>query len=183
MGKRLVEARCAQGSPGGAETFGMDPGGNKLITVRTMTWTRERVAYLVVGLGVGALLDGFILHQVLQWHHLWSQKTTVSTVRGLEQNTLADGVFHMGFLVVLLIGIGLLIGRRIEARPLAALVLIGWGCFHVIDQFVFHLTLKAHHIREGVENPEVYDWTFFAIGLVLIAIGTLVLRSADAKSP
>jgi uncharacterized membrane protein len=53
-------------------------------------------------------------------------KTTVSTVRGLEQNTLADGIFHMGFLVVLLIGIGLLIGRRIEARPLAALVLIGW---------------------------------------------------------
>ncbi|HZJ50435.1 MAG TPA: DUF2243 domain-containing protein [Actinomycetota bacterium] len=56
------------------------------------------------------------------------------------------------------------------------------GCFQVIDQFVFHLTLRAHHIRDGVENPELYDWTFFAIGLVLIAIGTLVLRSADAKS-
>jgi uncharacterized membrane protein len=55
------------------------------------------------------------------------------------------------------------------------------GCFHVIDQFVFHLGLRAHHIREGVENPEVYDWTFFAIGLMLIAIGTC-LRSADAKS-
>ena len=143
----------------------------------------ERVGYLVVGLGVGALLDGFILHQLLQWHHLWSQKTTVSTVRGLELNTVAEGIFHISFLVVLFIGIGLLIGRRIEARPLAALVLIGWGCFHVIDQFVFHLGLRAHHIREGVENPEFYDWTFFAIGLVLIAIGSLVLRSADAKSP
>jgi uncharacterized membrane protein len=170
-------------SPRGANALEWIEVDNQLITVRIMTWTRERVGYLVVGLGVGALLDGFILHQLLQWHHLWSQKTPVSTVRGLEQNTLADGIFHISFLVVLLIGIGLLTGRHIEARPLAALVLIGWGCFHVIDHFVFHLALRAHHIREGVENPEVYDWTFFSIGLVLIAIGILVLRSADAKSP
>jgi len=46
----------------------------------------------------------------------------------------------------------------------------------------FHLALRAHHIREGVENPEAHDWTFFAIGLVLIATGNLVLRSAGAKS-
>ena len=30
---------------------------------------RSRLGYFVVGLGVGALLDGFVLHQLLQWHH------------------------------------------------------------------------------------------------------------------
>ena len=68
----------------------------------------------------------------------------------------------MAFLVVLLIGFALLIGQRIEMRPLAGLLLVGWGVFQVLDQIVFHLMLKAHHIREDVSNPEVYDWSFFA---------------------
>jgi uncharacterized membrane protein len=141
-----------------------------------MRWTRETVSYLVIGLGVGALLDGFILHEVLQWHHLWSRKVPITTVSGLERNTLADGIFHLGFLVVLVIGIALLSGRRLEGRPFAGFLLIGWGVFHVLDQLVFHLILKAHHIRENVPNPEIYDWTFFAIGLGLVALGTLVIR-------
>jgi uncharacterized membrane protein len=144
---------------------------------------RETVGYFVVGLSVGALLDGFVLHEVLQWHHLWSRKTPITTVSGLEKNTLADGIFHLVFLVVLLLGIGLLFGRRIEGRPFAGLLLIGWGVFHVLDQVVFHLVLKAHHIREGVANPEVYDWTFFAIGLVLIALGMLVCRRPYSGQP
>jgi uncharacterized membrane protein len=138
--------------------------------------TRDKAGYFVVGLAVGALLDGVVLHQLLQWHHLWSSKITSKTVPGLEENTLADGIFHLGFLAVLIIGIALLIGQRVEARPLGALLLIGWGAFHVFDQIVFHLILKAHHIRQDVSNPELYDWSFFAIGLVLISLGYVVLR-------
>ena len=141
-----------------------------------MTLKRDRLAYFVVRLGVGALLDGFVLHQLLQWHHLWSRKTPATTVSGLEENTLADGIFHTAFLIVLLAGLGLLIGQRVEARSLSALLLIGWGVFHVLDQIVFHLILKAHHIRENVPNPEVYDWGFFAIGLILMALGAFILR-------
>jgi uncharacterized membrane protein len=142
--------------------------------------TRERLGYLVTGLGVGALLDGFILHQVLQWHHLWSAKTPDTTVSGLEENTLADGIFHVAFLVVLLVGLLLLVGRQIEVRPLAGHGLIGWGVFNVIDQFVFHLLLEAHHIRM-VENYRVYDWSFFALGLVLIAAGFLIVRGSAGR--
>jgi uncharacterized membrane protein len=137
--------------------------------------TRERIGYLTIGLGVGALLDGFILHQLLQWHHLWSRKRTDKTVPGLEENTFADGIFHMTFLIILLVGIGLIVGRRVETRRLVGLLLVGWGLFHIIDQFVFHLALKAHHIRMDVDNPEVYDWAFTGIGVVLIVAGWLVL--------
>lgn len=142
-----------------------------------MRWTRERIGYLTIGLGVGALLDGFTLHQLLQWHHLWSRRTTDKTVPGLEENTLADGIFHMTFLVVLLVGIGLIVARRVETRPLVGLLLVGWGLFHVTDQFVFHLALKAHHIRMDVDNPEVHDWAFTGLGVVLILAGWLVLRA------
>ncbi len=145
-----------------------------------MDWTRERSGYLVTGLGVGALVDGFVLHQVLQWHHLWSAKTPDTTVAGLEENTLADGIFHVAFLVVLVVGLLLLVGERTELRPLIGYGLIGWGVFNVIDQFVFHLLLEAHHIRM-VENYQVYDWAFFALGLVLIAAGFLLVRGASGR--
>lgn len=140
---------------------------------------RARWGYLIVGLAFGALIDGVLLHQVLQWHHLWSSKTTDETVAGLEDNTLADGIFHLFFLLVFLVGLALLVGRRLQARPFTGLALVGWGTFQVIDQLLFHLALGAHHIREGVSDPEVYDWTFFGIGLILIAAGALVLRRAE----
>jgi uncharacterized membrane protein len=141
-----------------------------------MRWTRERVGYLTFGVGTGALADGIVLHQVLQWHHLVSSKTSDATVAGLEDNTLADGIFHVVFLIVLLAGAALIVGRRLEPRPFTGLLLVGWGLFHVADQLLFHLALGAHHIREGVDNQELYDWGFFAVGLALIAAGALVLR-------
>ena len=147
-----------------------------------MTWRREHAGYVVFGVGFGALLDGFVLHQLLQWHHLVSAKTTVGTVPGLEENTLADGIFHTASLAVLVLGVALVVGRRVEARPLVGLSLAGWGAFNVVDQFVFHLALGAHHIREGVDNYEVYDWGFFALGLVLIAVGLLVSRTGATAS-
>ena len=134
------------------------------------------------GVGFGALVDGFVLHQLLQWHHLVSAKTTVETVSGLEENTLADGIFHTAALAALVLGIVLVLGRRFEARPLAGLSLVGWGAFNVVDQLVFHLALGAHHIREGVDNYQVYDWGFFGLGLVLIAVGLVVSRTGAASS-
>lgn len=141
----------------------------------------QRAGYLLFGAGIGALIDGFVLHQLLQWHHLWSSRTTVDTVEGLERNTLADGIFHSASLVVVIMGAVLMVGERIPVRAALGLVLIGWGVFHLIDQFVFHLALGAHHIREGVSNPEVYDWSFFGIGLVLIGAGWLVARSTRRR--
>ena len=143
-----------------------------------MQWTRERAAYLVLGVGVGALIDGFVLHQLLQWHHLWSSRTSDETLAGLEDNTLADGIFHVASLAVLVAGLALLVGRRIDTRPLVGLGLAGWGLFNTVDQLVFHLALGAHHIRESVSNYELYDWGFFALGLALVALGYAIARRA-----
>ena len=148
-----------------------------------MRWSRERVAYGLIGAGAGALLDGFVLHQLLQWHHLWSRKTSDATVAGLEENTLADGIFHTASLAVLLVGIALLFGRRVEARPLVGLALVGWGLFNVVDQLVFHLALGAHHIRMDADNPAVYDWTFAAAGVLLVAGGWALARSDQPVEP
>lgn len=145
---------------------------------RSVMRPEQRVGYVVFGVGVGGLADGFVLHQLLQWHHLWSSRTPDDTVSGLERNTLADGIFHSAMLVVLLVGVVLIVGERAPIRSAVGLTLVGWGLFHVVDQLVFHLALGAHDIREGVASPEIYNWSFFAVGIALIAAGWLVVRSA-----
>ena len=51
---------------------------------------------VLLGLGLGGFFDGIILHQILQWHHMFSAVKPIDTVRGLEINTLGDGLFHLG---------------------------------------------------------------------------------------
>jgi uncharacterized membrane protein len=52
---------------------------------------------LLLGIGFGGFIDGIVLHQILQWHHMLSAEgcCPTSTVLGLEDNTLADGFFHV----------------------------------------------------------------------------------------
>src|SRR5919112_6244757 len=91
----------------------------------------------VMGLGLGGFLDGIVLHQVLQWHHMLTDTGDHprSTIAGLEANTLADGVFHLGtwVLVVTATAMTLSAWRRGELAPTwqayAGMVLAGWGVF------------------------------------------------------
>ena len=56
----------------------------------------SRASGLLFGLGLGGFVDGIVLHQILQWHHIVSDvdRYPVTTVAGLEINTLSDGLFH-----------------------------------------------------------------------------------------
>jgi uncharacterized membrane protein len=50
---------------------------------------------LLLGIGLGGFIDGILLHQVLQWHHMLSDEgcCPATSVAGLEDNTVADGFF------------------------------------------------------------------------------------------
>src|SRR5215208_844540 len=65
----------------------------------------SRASGLLYGLGLGGFLDGIVLHQILQWHHMVShvQQYPVTTVAGLEVNTFADGLFHISAWVLVLL--------------------------------------------------------------------------------
>src|SRR5687768_4495575 len=68
---------------------------------RTASITRPA---LVLGVGLGGFLDGIVLHQLLQWHHLVSARRSPGTVRGLELNTLWDGIFHAAMWLLVAVG-------------------------------------------------------------------------------
>jgi uncharacterized membrane protein len=147
--------------------------------------TEPARAGTVFGFGLGGLADGIVLHQVLQWHHLVSEKEPTDTLAGLEANTLADGIFHIATVVVLVVGVLLL--WKAASRPRDGWsrlaiggVILGWGLFHIVDEIVFHLILDLHHIRQ-VDNYLLYDLAYGAIGVALIACGTALLRGRPAE--
>ena len=64
---------------------------------RPRAMSPPRAPGLLLGLGLGGFIDGIVLHQILQWHHMLTSTSEypMSTVAGLEANTLADGFFHV----------------------------------------------------------------------------------------
>jgi len=134
---------------------------------------------LLLGVGLGGFVDGIVLHQVLQWHHLLTSTGDhpATTVAGLEANTLADGLFHLATWLATVAGVALLwrSGAALAGRALAGLVLVGWGAFNLVEGIVDHHVLTLHHVREG-SNELVYDLGFLALGAILVAGGLALAR-------
>jgi hypothetical protein len=93
-------------------------------------------------LGLGGFVDGIVLHQILQWHHMLTDygdydRFPPGTVADLEDNSLWDGLFHAGTWVLTVVGLLILIGaarrgRSLTVRELVGLLLMGWGLFNLV---------------------------------------------------
>ena len=143
-----------------------------------------RAPGFVMGLGLGGLLDGVVLHQIFQWHHMLTGTADqpATTVAGLEANTLADGFFHLGTWVLITAGMVLTVRawQRGELAPpwrlhLGAL-LAGWGAFNVVEGLIDHQLLGIHHVRDDLGAPLGWDLAFIALGLALLAAGLALTR-------
>lgn len=136
---------------------------------------------LVLGFGLGGFMDGIILHQILQWHHLVSSLLPMTSLEGLELNTLWDGLFHITMYVIVVIGLVMLWRAIIRPdtphspRTVIGGVLLGFGIFHIADSIINHWLLKVHHIC--YQNVPACDGGYFIIGLILMAVGALLLRA------
>jgi uncharacterized membrane protein len=141
---------------------------------------------ILLGLGLGGFVDGIVLHQILQWHHMLSSEGSYpkTTVAGLEANTLADGLFHASTWILAAVGVWLLWrAARTHAsigpgRVLAGWMLFGWGLFNVAEGLVDHHLLGIHHVREGA-NQTAWDLGFLALGAVLLIAGWLLTRDRE----
>jgi uncharacterized membrane protein len=142
----------------------------------------SKAAGLLYGLGFGGFLDGIVLHQILQWHHLLSHVHEPTTVAGLELNTLADGFFHMVTWVFVLAGsiVTLLAWRKGRIAPSwsfhIGLLLAGWGIFNLVEGVVNHQLLQVHHVRDDLGGPIEWDIGFLVFGALLLVGGLLLHR-------
>ena len=141
-----------------------------------------------MGLGLGGFVDGIVLHQILQWHHMLTDTGDhpASTVAGLEANTLADGFFHLAtwLLVVAAMILTLRAWQRRELAPPwrahLGMLLAGWGVFNVVEGLVDHQLLGIHHVRDDLGAPLGWDLGFLAFGAVLVVGGLALARSGEA---
>lgn len=139
---------------------------------------------ILLGLGFGAFVDGIVMHQLLQWHHMVSHVDDypMTTLAGLEVNTLADGIFHVAAWVFAFAGSVATVRAWRQGRLAPSwayhfgLVLIGLGIFNVLDGLVNHWLLGVHHVRDDLGSPLSWDIGFFVLALVLVLVGWLMYR-------
>jgi uncharacterized membrane protein len=135
---------------------------------------------LLTGFGLGAFLDGIVLHQVLQWHHLVELRQPVEDVGTLRDNVTWDGAFHLVSWVLVLAGLLWLshrgdAARALGRRRLCGLLLAGWGAFTLVDQVLLHLLLRAHTVRIDGDRL-LYETGYTALGVVLVLAGWRLAR-------
>jgi uncharacterized membrane protein len=139
--------------------------------------------WVLLGVGLGGFVDGIVLHQVLQWHHMLTAEHPATTVAGLELNTLADGLFHAGTWVAVAAGLVwmLVAWRRGAAAPrprwALGLLLVGWGLFNLVEGAVNHHLLGVHHVRDDLGGPLAWDLGFLALGTLLVVAGGFLART------
>jgi uncharacterized membrane protein len=143
---------------------------------------------ILLGLGLGGFVDGIVLHQILQWHHMLTStgEHPATTVKGLEANTLADGLFHGATWILAVAGLVILwnIIRRDDVRDhgrtLVGWTLAGWGVFNLVEGIVGHHILEIHHVKPGPNEP-LYDIGFLALGALLLIVGIAMGRSKQTS--
>ena len=148
-------------------------------------------AGIFLGLGLGGFLDGIVLHQVLQWHHMaTSAGYPADTVENLQFNTLLDGLFHASTYVFVLIGLILLWRTahrthvRWSGKLLVGSLLMGFGLFNVVEGLVDHHLLGLHHVNETAPREQWIYWDigFLMWGAAMLVGGWTLLRAGKREA-
>jgi uncharacterized membrane protein len=139
-------------------------------------------AALVLGMGLGGFIDGIVLHQILQWHEMLSNKLPPDTLLHKSVNMFWDGIFHACTLMATVIGI-LLLWRamrtpgRHSGRVLVGGLLLGWALFNLLEGLIDHHILKLHNVREITASPDLWNYSFDVFSIVLGIVGFIMIRS------
>lgn len=141
------------------------------------------------GIGLGGFVDGIVLHQILQWHHMVSDVSQypVTTVAGLEVNTLADGFFHVATWLFV-VGASIVTLAQWRQGRLAPNwkfhlggVVMGWGLFNLAEGLVDHQLLGVHHVRDDLGGPLSWDIGFLVFGAALTLGGWALQRAGEGQ--
>lgn len=157
-----------------------------------------RLPGIILGVGLGGFVDGILLHQLLQWHHMLTSTNhdrigvryyNPHTVSGLQMNTVWDGVFHAVCWIAVLVGLAILYGRVTDnrrglwtSRKLWGWILVGWGLFNLVEGLLDHQLLGIHHVHGGPYQAW-WDTGFLLVGVLFMLTGYLVQRGGRPLDP
>jgi uncharacterized membrane protein len=82
---------------------------------------RATVAGILIGIGIGAFVDGITLHQIAQWPNVLSNILPPHTIDTMLVNMRWDGLFHALTWVITLVGVLLLRSAAYARDPMPSL--------------------------------------------------------------
>lgn len=139
------------------------------------------ITAVILGIGIGGFIDGIFMHQILQWHGMFTNKLPADTVIGKTVNMFWDGIFHLLTLSAVIIGIISLIRllriHTINSSPKLAVggFLTGWGLFNFVEGLLHHHILEFHNVREFSQNQDLWNYGFLLSGPLFMAIGFYII--------
>ena len=141
-------------------------------------------AGIVLGMGLGGLADGIVLHQILGWHHLvcFAVDCQPDSVAQLQLENTQDGFFHLALWLLLLVGTAMLFqaarhaGPAANGRSLLGSILMGGGLFNFLEGLIDHQILGIHHVLPGHPHQFLFDLLYLANGVVFFIAGAALAR-------
>jgi len=144
-------------------------------------------AAAILGIGMGGFADGIVLHQILQWHEMLSNKIPPTTLQAKTVNMFWDGIFHLFTFLVTLTGIVMLWqllfkkGINPNGKLLSGGLLLGWAVFNLLEGLANHHILKLHNVRELSANVEGWNWGFLLFSVLIGSVGLLLVKQGKQK--
>jgi uncharacterized membrane protein len=141
-----------------------------------------RTAAVLLGIGLGGLIDNILLQQLLQLHFMVSAVVPPTDVTALRTNIRWSGVYDVVCWCVAMAGaIALYRAARHRmpvpsARSFGGSALLGWGVFNLVEGLLNHEILGIHHVVAG-PNVVMGDLLFLVVGATLpIVVGAVLVR-------
>jgi uncharacterized membrane protein len=144
-------------------------------------------AGIFLGLGLGGFVDGILLHQILQWHHMLSSVRPLTNESNIDLNMVWDGLFDAFDWLLTVVGVVLLwrAGGRDDvpwsSYTFVGSLLIGAGLFNLVEGLIAHQILGIHHVKPG-PHQLAWDLGFLASGVLMILVGWMMLNQ-KLRSP
>jgi uncharacterized membrane protein len=141
-----------------------------------------RTAAILLGVGLGGLVDSIVLQQLLQHHFMLSAVIPPVDVTALRFNIRWSGVYDAICWTVASAGVISFYRAARNRMPVPSTrlfvgsLLMGWGGFNLVEGLLDHEILGLHHVVEG-PHALLADLLFLAIGAAApIVFGALLVR-------
>jgi uncharacterized membrane protein len=134
----------------------------------------------ILGIGIGGLLEGIVFNQILQWHHMVSDRVATDTLIGKQVNVFWDGLVFLFCLGVILVGVILLWRMSWKknvahsGRLLSGGLLMGWGTYKIVEGVINHHILQLHDIREITNDSVFWNVSYLVTATILFLLGVML---------
>jgi uncharacterized membrane protein len=143
-------------------------------------------AGVILGVGMGSSVDGFLFHMILRWHHMLSNIIPPNTPGGRTHQYALGWPLSRFHWLVTLVGIFMLWNaakyqvaratRLPSTKSFVGSLTLGLGLLNLTKGVIDHHLLALHNVRE-VSNPLPWNIGFLIIGGgLIITIGWALMR-------